>query len=283
VIYEGQALFKPARLLRYMQGEDVEFAPGERDVFDSIAYNYRYYQQLIKGLTVDQISTLDEITRLVNVELRAFPEEACALVNSWFKEREDLYVEEVFKSDIGDHLVQSRVFDLLTLERKIRFFKIALAKCSREHISGYDAGAFMLGRFLSIRYPVAFWKAFSPAEVALLINEWVLFEKYMQLLHNMGERKLLQARKKLLQDGLDPLRLHIGNVKCLITLKLAGIPLAETQQCVQDWTDPQSHRVIELLQQPYREFYDFGARWSLAELEKICREDKIPVPQPNEV
>ena len=89
---------------------------------------------------------------------------------------------------------QSRVFDLLTLDRKIEFFKRALAKCSREHLSGYEAGAFMLGRFLSSRYPVKFWKSFTPAEVALLINEWVLFEKYIQLLHDTGERKLLQAR-----------------------------------------------------------------------------------------
>lgn len=283
VIYEGRAMFKPARLLRYMRGEDVQFAPGERELFDSIAYNYRYYQQLIKGMTVDQISTLDEITRLVNVELRASQDEAHSLVNSWFEEHEDLYVDAVLQCDIGDHLVQSRVFELLTLEKKIRFFKSALARCAQERKSGYEAGAFMLGRFLATRYPVSFWKSFSPGEVALLINEWVLFEKYMQLLHNMGERKLLQARKKILQEGLDPLRLHPGNVKSLITLKLSGVPLREAERNIQDWTDPQSHKVIELLLQPYRAFYDFDARWSLAELEKICGEDQIPVPQPDEV
>ncbi|HEX6879301.1 MAG TPA: hypothetical protein VF135_02970, partial [Terriglobales bacterium] len=166
--------------------------------------------------------------------------------------------------------------------RKIRFFKHALAKCSRERISGYEAGAFMLGRFLSSRYPVQFWKSFTPAEVALMINEWVLFEKYIQLLHDMGERKLLQARKKILQEGLDPLRLHAASVKSLITIKLAGISLTETQQAIQDWNDPQSNRVVELLQQPYGMFFDFGQRWSVAELEKICREDNIPLPQPNE-
>ena len=89
-------------------------------------------------------------------------------------------MEEVLKSDIGDHLGQSNVFEMLTLDRKIRFFKLALAKCSREQISGYEAGAFMLGRFLCMRYPAAFWKAFSPTEIGLLVNEWVLFEKYMQ-------------------------------------------------------------------------------------------------------
>ncbi len=116
-----------------------------------------------------------------------------------------------------------------------------------------------------------------------MINEWLLFEKYMQLLHNMGERKLLQARTKILEEGLDPLRLHPGTVKCLITLKLAGISLDEAGKCVQEWNDPQSAKVFELLQQPYREFYDYRARWSVAELEKICGEDNIPVPQPDAV
>lgn len=282
IVYEGQAKFKPARLLRYMQGEDVEFAPGEREVFDSTAYNYRLYQQLIKSLTVNQISTLDEITRLVNVEMRSNPEEAATLVNNWFDEHKDLYITALFKSDIGDHLTQSRVFDLFTLDRKIRFFKLALEKCSRERISGYQAGAFMLGRFLSSRYPVIFWRTFSPLEVALMVNEWVLFEKYMQLLHDMGERKLLQARKKILQEGLDPLQVRPGNVKCLITMKLAGVALDEAKQSMPEWTDAQTAKVIELLQQPYSDFYDYRARWSLAELERICSEDKIAVPQPDD-
>ena len=200
-IYEGKAKFKPARLLRYMRGEPVQMDEEESKAFASIAYAYRYYQQLTRGLEVDQISTLNEVVRLVNFELRGESEEAKQLVNGWFDERETRYMEEVLKSDIGDHLGQSNVFDMLTLDRKIRFFKRALAKCSRERISGYEAGAFMLGRFLSLRYPVAFWKCFNPSEIGLLVNEWLLFEKYMQVLQNVGERKVLQARKKILQGG----------------------------------------------------------------------------------
>jgi hypothetical protein len=282
-VYEGKAQYKPARLLRYLRGEAVQFDAGEKEVFDTIAYAYRYYQQLIKGLKVDQLSSLDEVTRLVNFELRGESEEAGKLVNSWFDERETLYVEEVLKSDIGDHLAQSRVFEMLTLDRKIRFFKRALAKCLSEQLSGYEAGAFMVGRFLSLRYPAAFWKRFTPAEIGLLVNEWVLFEKYMQVLHNMGERKVLHARKKILKEGLDELHLHAGNVQCLITVKLSGTRLEEARQSLPEWSDPQSAKVLELLQQPYRAFYDFNAKWSLAALEKICEEEKLPLPGPDDV
>jgi hypothetical protein len=281
-LYAGKAKFKPAGLLRYMSGEPVEINEEERKTLDSIAYAYRYYQQLIRDLKLEQISTLNEVVSLVNLELRGASEEARQLVNGWFDEREILYVEEILKSEIGDHLNQSRVFDMLTLDRKIRFFQRALAKCSCERISGYEAGAFMLGRFLASRYPVAFWKSFSPSETGLLVNEWVLFEKYIQVLHNVGERKILETRKKILREGLDELYLHPGSVKCLIPLKLSGTRLDQTRDSLPDWSDPQSLKVLELLQQPYHVFYDFDAKWSVGELEKICREENLPVPGPDD-
>ncbi len=282
-MFLGQGKFVPGRLLRYMKGEAVELEEEERKTFASIAYAYRYYQQLTRDLASDQTSTLTEVARLVNFELQRESEEARKLVNGWFDERENMYMEEVLKSDIGDHLGQSNVFEMLTLDRKIRFFKLALAKCSREQISGYEAGAFMLGRFLCTRYPASFWKAFFPAEIGLLVNEWVLFEKYMQVLHNVGERKVLMARKQILKGGLDQLSLHPGNVQPLITLKLSRAPLQEIKDSLPGWADPQSAIVLELLQQPYRAFYDFKAVWSVRQLEQICREENIPVPGPDEV
>ena len=281
-IYEGKAKFKPARLLRYMRGEPVDMEEGERKGFTSIVYAYRYYQQLTRSLEVDQISTLSEVTRLVNFELRGESKEARQLVNAWFDDRETLYLEEVLKSDLGDHLGQTNVFQMLTLDRKIRFFKSALAKCLRERISGYEAGAFMLGRFLCLNYPVSFWTCFSPSEIGLLVNEWVLFEKYIQVLHNVGERKVLLARKQILKNGLDELWLHPGNVQPLLPLKLSGARLQEAKESLPEWSDPQSAKVLELLEQPYRVFYDFNSVSSLRELEKICREENLPLPRPDD-
>lgn len=281
-LYEGEATFVPGRLLRYIRGERVQMDEQERETFAAVAYSYRYYQQLIKGLKVDQIDSLSEITRLVNFELGRESEEASRLVNGWFDEREAQYLEGVLKSDIGDHLGQSNVFQMLSLDRKIKFFKQAADKCAREHISGYEAGAFMLGRFLCVRYPAAFWKRFSPGEIGLLLNEWVLFEKYMQVLHNVGEREALKARKQILRGGLDQLALHPGSLQSLITIKLSGAPLEEIRKSVPGWADPQSAKVIELLQLPYGAFYDFKAPWSVGRLQQICREENLPVPGPDD-
>ena len=282
-LYEGKAKFVTGRFLRYIKGEPVQLDEDEKRSFPSIAYAYRYYQQIMKGLEVDQVSSLNEVTRLVNFELRGESEQAKSLVNGWFDERETQYMEGVLKSDIGDHLGQSNVFEMLTLDRKIGFFKHALQKCSREQISGYEAGAFMLGRFLCMPYPAAFWKSFSPSEIGMLVNEWVLFEKYMQVLHNVGERKVLMARKQILKGGLNELSLHAGNVQSLITLKLSGAPLQDAKDSLPAWSDPQSARVLELLQQPYRAFYDFNAVWSVGQLEKICNQENVPLPNPDDV
>ncbi len=282
-LYEGEAKFVPGRLLRYMRGEAVQLEEQERETFASVAYAYRYYQQLIRGLKVDQIASLTEVTRLVNFELGRESEEASKLVNGWFDEHETQYLEGVLKSDIGDHLGQSNVFQMLSLDRKIKFFKQAAGQCAREHISGFEAGAFMLGRFLCVRYPAAFWKRFSPSEIGLLVNEWVLFEKYMQVLQTVGEREALKARKQILKGGLDQLSLDPGNVQPLITLKLSGAPLHQAQECLPQWADPQSARVLELLQLPYRAFFDFKAAWSVGRLQRICLEENLPLPGPDDV
>jgi hypothetical protein len=172
---------------------------------------------------------------------------------------------------------------MLTLDRKIKFFKQALAKCFRDRISGYAAGAFMLGRYLSQRYPVAFWKALTPAEIGLCVNEWVLFEKYMQVLHDVGEREVILARKQILTKGLENIHLHEGRLHNFISLKLSGVPLKEAKDSLPAWSDPQSAYVLELLQHPYRVFFDFKAPWSIQQLKKICCEEEMPLPGPDDI
>jgi hypothetical protein len=285
-IYEGEAKPKKdklGRLVRYMNGERITLDDEERKSFDSISYAFRYFQLMNRNIERDQATTINEVIRLVNFELRGEPEDARKLVNGWYDNHELMYMEEVLKSDIGDHLSQSNVFDMLTLDRKIIFFKQALAKCLRERISGYAAGAFMLGRYLSQRYPVAFWKVLNPVEIGLCVNEWVLFEKYMQLLNHVGEKEVVLARKQILTKGLEELQLHKGKLHCFITLKLSAMPLQEAKDSLPDWSDPQSAYVLDLLQQPYRDFFDFNAPWSVHQLEKICEEEGIPFPKPSDV
>jgi hypothetical protein len=282
-LYRGKARYKPARLTRYMNGEPVSIEEDERKAFDDMAYALRYYRQLIRGLRVDQISKLGEVIRLVNLDLRGEAEEAVTLVQAWFDQHETFYMEEVLRSEMGDHLNQNRVFDMLSLDRKIRFFKQALAKCAREKLSGLSAGTFMLGRFISVRQPVAFWRSFNAFETALLLNEWILFEQYMQVLDEVGERKIMRARRRIASEGLAEIHLHPGNVRGLVPLKLSGIDLGAVRASLPEWSEMQTLKVVEILEQPYDAFFDFDAAWSMKELEAMCSEAGMPVPGPDDV
>lgn len=282
-IYKGRAKFRPARLIRYMSGQKVELEEDEVEVFAQMAKAYGGYNELVKNLKLDQILSLTELIRLVILEFRGETERAKSLVNNWFDHNKDLYVDGVFTSDMGDHLKQHTVFNLLTLDRKIKLFKIALKKCIQERITGYSAGAFMLGRFICLSQPVKFWKSFSFKELAVLANEWLLFEKYMQILHDSGERKIRYAKKKILQEGLSPLHLSPKKVKILIPLKLSKIPLEPVKKALPSWCDPQTKTVLELLREPYSSFFDYSHAWSIQELKRICAEENLPLPPPDSV
>ncbi len=141
----------------------------------------------------------------------------------------------------------------------------------------------MLGRFLCMGYPTAFWQAFTATEIGLLVNEWVLFEKYMQVLQSVGERKVVMARKQILRGGLRQLSLHPSKVQSLITLKLSGVPLQTIKESLPTWTDPQSAQALEVLQLPYGAFYDFDKVWSVRQLERLCQEMNLPIPKADDV
>jgi len=277
-IYLGPARFWPARLLRYMRSERVDLEEFEKPAFATMARAYRMYNDLIANLKLEQISSLQEIIRLVILDLRGESEKARDLVNAWFDRNERLYVEEVLGSDMGDHLKQHTVFNLLTPERKIGFFKHALRTCREEKRSGYSAGAFMLGRFICLRQPVAFWRSFTPVEISVLINEWILFEKYIQLLYQVGERRITRAKKKILEEGLDPVALDVPKLKPFFTLKLSGMALDDILAAIPSWCDRQTRTAVELLKRPYADFFPPDQPWSMEELERICREEGCGFP-----
>ncbi len=277
-LYKGQARFKPARLIRYLKGDPVTLEPAEVKAFEQMARAYRAYNGLVADLRLGEALSLAEIIRLVTLELRGEREKAAGLVNSWYDRNPELYVESIFKSDMGDHLKQNTAFRLLTLERKIRFFRAALGQARTERRMGFSAGMFMLGRFISLPQPVEFWGALSSVEIALLVNEWLLFEKYMQILHQVGERRIRKAKHKILQEGLSPLGLTHARVKPLIPLKLSGKRLGFVERRVPEWCDPQVREVLGLLRDPYSCFYDYTKAWSLNELKRLSEENGLPLP-----
>jgi len=280
-LYLGRAEYQPGRLLRYMNGEKVHLDPGEENLFPAVAEAYREYQELVSHLELRQINGIRDLVRLVRFDLDD-EHERSRTVNEWFDQYPQRYLEEVFACEMGAHLNQHTIYLLLTLDRQVSFFHSALAKSRQEGRSGLGAGCFVLGRFLASPHPVRFWKSFSSSEIATLLNEWLHFEQYMDVLTEVGERNLNQAKKRLGDDLPATFTLHPGRVKHLLTLKLAGIDLHEVMTAA----ETHDHRVVELctlLLSPYKTFFQFNSAWSLGQLRRLCEQENLPIPGPDDV
>ena len=59
----------------------------------------------------------------------------------------------------------------------------------------------MIGSLVDPRSPVAFWEHFHAREVAFLLNEWVLHQKYLDVLETIGEKRIARAREVILSGG----------------------------------------------------------------------------------
>jgi hypothetical protein len=140
----------------------------------------------------------------------------------------------------------------------------------------------MLGRFISTPLPVAFWRSFGPSKTALLLNEWLLFEKYMHVLQSVGERQINRARKRILSEGLPEIPLTAPALTVLVPLKLAAGDIASVRRSAPQWCDPQLPKLLDLLEKPYKTFFDFKAPWSRRKLEAVCQEAGLKIPGPDD-
>lgn len=278
-IFCGQADYKPARFQRYLNGEKLEMKKKERTVFENMAKAFKVYDQLIENMQVDHIVKLDELIKLVRNNLQKDPQKAKNLMNSWFDSNTDFYIEELLQSELGSHQDQHKLYQLLSLDRKATLFKLIIPMCRKKNLQGYTAGSFMLGRFLCQQHPVSFWNAFSDDLILDMLNEYILFEKYTNVLNKVGEREVNRARKKILEDGLGQIKLKLGNVLTFITLKLSNKDLEKIKSCNQKNTDSNTTDLIDILQKPYGYFFNYKAEWSFSRLKEICEAENLPIPK----
>ncbi len=278
-IFCGQADYKPARFQRYLNGEKLEMEKKERTVFENMAKAFKVYDQLIENMQVDHIVKLDELIKLVRNNLQKDPQKAKKLMNSWFDSNTDFYIEELLQSELGSHQDQHKLYQLLSLDRKVTLFKLIIPVCRKKNLQGYTAGSFMLGRFLCQQHSVAFWNAFSDDLILEMLNEYILFEKYTNVLNKVGEREVNRARKKILEDGLGHIKLKLGNVLTFITLKLSDKDLKKIKSYSQKNTDTNTRDLIDILQKPYGYFFNYQAEWSFSRLKEICETENLPIPK----
>jgi hypothetical protein len=277
-IYIGKATFKPARFQKYLEGQALEMELKEEKVFVNMALAYRSYQEILNTLKTEEAMTLPDVVKLIRNDYEHQPVKASEFVNGWFDLNAEHYYTEILKSGLGSHLDQHKIYTLLTTKRKIQFFKNIIRICQSKKISGFSAGAFMLGRFLCQPHHVAFWKAFDTAEIIFLLNEYILFEKYMQVLSELGERHLSRTRNKILTEDLNTITLALIDPEIFIPLKLCSVNWQVINDQIGSKQDHDTQHLINQLQKPYGILFDYDRPWSFERLKSICDTEKIEIP-----
>jgi hypothetical protein len=282
-LYLGKAVFAPARLLRFMAGQNVELTAAERVRFERLAKHYREFREILESVDASEFKSLQDLGYAIRYgRFRDDPSKATEFVNRCFDVNGELLAARLMEATLGMHLINRAAFDLLTADRKIALLKRTVALSAEKGIGGYEAGAFIIGSFIQPDSGIRFWRSFSPSEAARLVDEWVLHQKYLNLLSEVGERKVSRAADVILSQGLGPLAIHKGLAMPFLSLKLSGLDLAAVQRAAANAVDPQTGELLALLAKPYGEFFDYADARSLAGLETICRTEGRPVPGPED-
>lgn len=271
-LYKGEADYRPARFTKYLQGAPVDLSPEEKDFFEEMKVAYLQYQRIVNSQQALYITDINKLARLIRCDLQDKPKKAADIVNSWYEARPGDYVDGVLQSRMGDHNDQSRLFNLLTTERKTDFFRRIYKACVAKGISGLTAGSFMIGRFTARPLPLKMWETLEDDVVAFLLNEYVLYEKYQQVLQEVGEIKLARAHSRIETEGIDNMVLRNFDLSNFIPLLYANrnwdfISSALERIEHQDNT----HLLVEMLNKPIDEIFDMSTPWKRAFVEETLK------------
>lgn len=282
-IFIGKANYKPARFQKYLEGHKLEMEPKEERVFINMARAYKAYQEILNTLKSEETMTLSDLVKLIRNDYDHYPQKARDFVNGWFDVHGEYYYIEILKSGLGSHMDQHKIYSLLTTNRKIIFFRNIIRICRKAKISGFSAGAFMLGRFLCQAHPTAFWEAFKPNDVVFLLNEYILFEKYMQVLSEFGERHLSRTKNKILTEDLENITLSSMDPEIFIPLKFHIKDWDAIESQVEPEFDKETRNLIQLLKQPFGSLFNYQASWSFGKLKEICQAENREIPEPTSI
>ena len=270
-IFKGDAVFKPARFTKFLRGEPVQLAPDEVQFFNDMKSAYETFQEIVTNEQASVIDDLDKLARLIRLELQDKPEVAKGIVNNWYNYHSDQYVQQVLQSKMGSHQDQSRVFNLLGNTRKVHFFQTVSQQCLDQGLSGLRAGSFMLGRFVSKPLPTAVWNRLSDRQVAFLLNEYVLYEKYLHVLEEVGEMRLARAHSRIETEGVDNMFISNFELHNFIPLLCSTHDWDLVSQALENMDhQDNTHILIEKLSRPLDQIFDINQKWIADEIEK-CR------------
>jgi hypothetical protein len=282
-VFKGKARYTPARFNKYRQGVSLEMSPREEEVFRTLEEAFQQYHQLVANLKADQVETYGDLADLVLVDLKDDPRHAAEIVNRWHDFFPEEYVAAILASDLGSHNKQTQVFGFLERERQLCLLREAAQRCLQMGWRGMTAGCFMLGRFIATDHPVAFWNQLGDREIGFLLNEWILYRKYRNVLNEVGEHRIARARKILLEEPERPLDLSAVDAKQFIRLKLSRKSPERIMTTLDEECSVETKELLTFLAGPFGNLYDYNYPWSINPLRKICKEEGVGMPGESDI
>lgn len=274
-LFKGQAAFKPARFTKYYEGADVELGDDERIFFERMKVAYGQYQRIVTSQEASYITDLGKLARLIRCNLQNKPKIASEIVNSWYDNHHEEYVRQVLESRMGDHNDQSRLFDMLERRHKIDLFQRAYMLCRQRGISGLTAGSFMIGRFVARPLPRKMWDSLSNAVVAFLLNEYVLYEKYQQVLQEVGEIKLARAHSRIETEGIDNMVVKNFDLNNFVPLLYSQHDWGQVANELEHMEhQDNTHLLVNMLSRPINEIFDMSTPWKAALIEDLLHQSE---------
>ncbi len=272
-IYIGKANYTPARFRKYLDGDpNMKFAnKKEENVFITLKKAYEKYQQLINSTKVNYINDIDALARIISYDLNQDQDRAKIVVNTWYNINSELYQDQVLESKMGSHNEQSKVFALLDNDKKIDFFKNIITKCVNNNLSGLEAGSFMIGRFLAKPLSKTFWEAFLPNEIAFMLNEYVLYEKYLSVLQEVGETKLTRTHSKIISEGFQELQISNFDYYTFVPLMISNAKWIEVEKYANTLNNKQDNTLllIRTISKPMSYIFNMDQFWVRSKIEKL--------------
>jgi len=272
-IYEGHATFKPARFRKFLNGENVHLNAEDSVIFNELKLAYTIYQDIINSSHVNFITDIDSLARLISYDLNTNPQKSRDVVNTWYNLNPERYQKQVLESKMGSHLEQSRVFEFLDCEKKVDFFKSIILKCKKLNLSGLDAGSFMLGRFIAKPLPKTFWETFTPDEIAFMLNEYVLYEKYLAVLQEVGETKLMRTHKQIISRNLKEIVLQNMTLYTFVPLVMTETNWDTVEIEVNKLNNRQDNTlyIVRSLSQPLDKIFEMTQPWVKSKVEELMK------------
>ncbi|MBR1850044.1 MAG: hypothetical protein IJ789_01580 [Bacteroidales bacterium] len=269
-IYRGVAEFKPARFTKYLEGQPVDLTADEKLFFEDMKRAYERYQIIV---TSQQATDINDLARRTRLTLKDRPQTARRVVNNWYTIHSDLYVDQILQSRMGDHNDQSRLFNLLSTANKIAFFQRANTVCRERGLTGVSAGSFMVGRFVSQPLPVSLWNAVSDAVVAFMLNEYVLYEKYLYVLQEVGEMRLARAHSRIQTESFAQMQISNFNLRTFIPLLHSVHDWNQVSAALGELSNSDNTQMlINILSQPLDQIFDLSKPYKRAEIEQVLQQ-----------